>query len=53
MLWERDGKIVAHIKGTVLLMTNGSDRVTTSPLQEYKSDKTIEVRCMGSNWRAA
>lgn len=44
VLWEREGEVVAHIKGTVLLMKNGSDRVTTAPLQEFKSEKAIEVR---------
>ena len=33
VLWEKDGEIVAHIKGTVLLLPNGSDRITTCPLQ--------------------
>jgi hypothetical protein len=42
VLWEKEGEAVAHIKGTVLLMKNGSDRVTLSPLQEHKSEKVVE-----------
>jgi hypothetical protein len=44
VLWEKEGETVVHLKGTVLLMPNGSDRVTTAPLQAHKSDKVIEVR---------
>lgn len=44
VLWEKDGEMVAHIKGTVLLMPNGSDRITISPLQRFESSKAIEVR---------
>ena len=44
VLWEKEGGIVAHIKGTVLLMPNGSDRITTAPLQEVQSDKRVEAR---------
>lgn len=36
------GDLVAHIKFTVLLMPNGSDRVTSHPLQELKPTKTID-----------
>lgn len=36
------GDLVAHIKFTVLLMPNGSDRVTGHPLQELKPDKVLE-----------
>lgn len=36
------GDYVAHIKFTVLLMPNGSDRVTSHPLQELQPTKTIE-----------
>lgn len=43
VLWEKDGELVAHIKSTVLLMRNGSDRITTSPLQSLQPTKTIEV----------
>lgn len=36
------GDLVAHIKFTVLLMPNGSDRITSHALQELKPTKTIE-----------
>ena len=44
VLWEKEGELVAHVKGTVLLMKNGSDRITPSVLQELKPDKNIDVR---------
>lgn len=37
VLQEKPGDLVAHIKFTVLLMPNGSDRVTGHPLQELES----------------
>ncbi|KAJ8543597.1 hypothetical protein K7X08_006120 [Anisodus acutangulus] len=42
VLHEKPGDLVAHIKFTVLLMPNGSDRVTSHALQELKPTKTIE-----------
>ena len=36
------GDYVAHIKFTVLLMPNGSDRVTSHPLQELQPTKIID-----------
>lgn len=33
------GDLVAHIKFTVLLMPNGSDRITSNPLQELQPTK--------------
>ena len=36
------GDYVAHIKFTVLLMPNGSDRITSHSLQELKPAKTID-----------
>ncbi|KAF3613604.1 Proliferation-associated protein 2G4 [Capsicum annuum] len=42
VLHEKPGDLVAHIKFTVLLMPNGSDRVTSHSLQELKRTKTIE-----------
>lgn len=33
--------LLLQIKGTVLLMPNGSDLVTTAPLQTIKSDKKV------------
>lgn len=42
VLHEKPGDLVAHIKFTVLLMPNGSDRITTHPLQELQPTKTID-----------
>lgn len=42
VLHEKPGDFVAHIKFTVLLMPNGSDRVTSHPLQELQPTKTID-----------
>lgn len=42
VMWEKAGDLVAQVKGTVLLMPNGSDRVTTAPHQAVQSDKSIE-----------
>ncbi|PPE02390.1 hypothetical protein GOBAR_AA39726 [Gossypium barbadense] len=42
VLYEKPGDYVAHIKFTVLLMPNGSDRITSHPLQELQSTKTID-----------
>ena len=36
------GDLVAHIKFTVLLMPNGSDRITSVPLQPLQSSVTVE-----------
>lgn len=36
------GDYVAHIKFTVLLMPNGSDRITSHPLQDLQPSKTID-----------
>lgn len=44
VLWEKEGELVAHIKGTVLLMPNGSDRVTASSLPKCVTNKCIKVR---------
>ena len=52
VLWEKEGEVVAHIKGTVLLMKNGSDRVTAAPLQEVQSEKSVEVRRRPHAWRS-
>lgn len=43
VLWEKEGELVAHIKGTVLLMPNGSDRVTLTPLPAFVTERSIEV----------
>ncbi|KAK4268569.1 hypothetical protein QN277_025206 [Acacia crassicarpa] len=42
VLHEKPGDYVAHIKFTVLLMPNGSDRITSHPLQELQPTKTID-----------
>lgn len=36
------GELVAHFKATVLLMPNGSDRITNAPLQKLESEKVIQ-----------
>ena len=33
---------MAHFKATVLLMPNGSDRITSAPLQRVESEKAVE-----------
>ncbi|PPR86554.1 hypothetical protein GOBAR_AA34133 [Gossypium barbadense] len=42
VLYEKPGDYVAHIKFTVLLMPNGSDRITSHPLQELQPTKMID-----------
>lgn len=42
MFYGLTGDYVAHIKFTVLLMPNGSDRITSHALQEVQSTKTID-----------
>ncbi|KAL6528596.1 ERBB-3 BINDING PROTEIN 1 [Orobanche minor] len=42
VLHEKPGELVAHIKFTVLLMPNGSDRITCHPLQQLLPTKTID-----------
>ncbi|KAL2902090.1 ERBB-3 BINDING PROTEIN 1 [Bienertia sinuspersici] len=42
VLHEKPGDYVAHTKFTVLLMPNGSDRVTSHPLQELQPTKTVD-----------
>lgn len=42
VLHERAGERVAQLKTTVLLMPNGSDRITQAPLQAFESEKKIE-----------
>ena len=36
------GDFVAHVKFTVLLMPNGSDKITGLPLQEFQTSKVLE-----------
>ncbi|XP_011019082.1 PREDICTED: proliferation-associated protein 2G4-like [Populus euphratica] len=42
VLHEKPGDYVAHIKFTLLLMPNGSDRITSHSLQELQPSKTID-----------
>ncbi|KAI5584573.1 hypothetical protein BDE02_06G090500 [Populus trichocarpa] len=42
VLHEKPGDYVAHIKFTVLLMPNGSDRITSHSLQELQPSRTID-----------
>eukprot|EP00878_Enallax_costatus_P000747 GHUV01000864.1.p1 GENE.GHUV01000864.1~~GHUV01000864.1.p1 ORF type:complete len:391 (+),score=130.92 GHUV01000864.1:106-1278(+) len=42
VLHEKQGDLVAQIKGTVLLMPNGSDKITNAPEQKVETDKKIE-----------
>jgi methionine aminopeptidase len=42
VLHEKQSALVAQFKATVLLMPNGSDRITSAPLQELNSDKTVK-----------
>ncbi|KAI4374208.1 hypothetical protein MLD38_012225 [Melastoma candidum] len=42
VLHEKPGDLVAQIKFTVLLMPNGSDRITSHPLQQLNPTKTID-----------
>ncbi len=41
VLHEKAGEVVAQVKGTVLLMANGSDKITTAPQQPVTSDKAV------------
>ncbi|GMH35467.1 hypothetical protein BSKO_03335 [Bryopsis sp. KO-2023] len=42
VLYERSEALVAQVKGTVLLMPNGSDVITEAPQQPVKSEKVLE-----------
>ncbi|KAJ0567569.1 putative methionyl aminopeptidase [Helianthus annuus] len=42
VLHEKPGDFVAQIKFTVLLMPNGSDRITSHTLQELQPTKTVD-----------
>ena len=41
-LHEKEGEFVAHLKFTLLLMPNGTDKVTGIDLQPYKSECVLE-----------
>ncbi|KAK4478442.1 hypothetical protein RD792_013917 [Penstemon davidsonii] len=42
VLHEKPGDLVAHIKFTVLLMPNGSDRITSHSIQELQPTKIVD-----------
>lgn len=42
VLWDRDGSLVAQVKGTVLLLPNGTDRITTGQAQAV--DSQVEIK---------
>ncbi|KAK3007018.1 hypothetical protein RJ639_016215 [Escallonia herrerae] len=53
VLYEKPGSdLVAHIKFTVLLMPNGSDRITSHPLQELNPTKTTAGDAEIKSWLA-
>ncbi|KAJ3682841.1 hypothetical protein LUZ60_013068 [Juncus effusus] len=52
VLHEKPGDLVAHIKFTVLLMPNGSDRITSHPLQEIQPAKSVEGNTEIKAWLA-
>ncbi|KAH7667578.1 Peptidase M24 methionine aminopeptidase protein [Dioscorea alata] len=52
VLHEKPGDLVAHIKFTVLLMPNGSDRITSHSLQQLQSTKTIDDDAEIKAWLA-
>lgn len=41
VLHEKPGELVAQAKATVLLMPNGSDRITSVPAQSLDSNKQV------------
>jgi curved DNA binding protein len=41
VMYEKQGDLVAQFKGTILMTPNGSDRITTAPLQKVESDKEV------------
>ena len=41
VLHEKAGEVVAQAKATVLLMPNGSDRITPAQPQNVKSEKQV------------
>ncbi|KAI3833744.1 hypothetical protein MKX03_004079, partial [Papaver bracteatum] len=52
VLHEKPGDFVSQIKFTVLLMPNGSDRITSHALQELQSTKTIDDDAEIKGWLA-
>jgi curved DNA binding protein len=52
VLHEKPGDLLAHIKFTVLLMPNGSDRVTSHPIQQLQPTKSIDDNAEIKAWLA-
>ncbi|PKU79637.1 ERBB-3 BINDING PROTEIN 1 [Dendrobium catenatum] len=52
VLHEKPGDLVAHIKFTVLLMPNGSDRITSHPVQQLQPTKGIDNDSEIKTWLA-
>ncbi|KAI3988971.1 hypothetical protein MKX01_016542 [Papaver californicum] len=52
VLHEKPGDFVAHIKFTVLLMPNGSDRITSHALQELQPAKSLDEEPEIKAWLA-
>ncbi|KAF6170383.1 hypothetical protein GIB67_014313 [Kingdonia uniflora] len=52
VLHEKSGDLVAHIKFTVLLMPNGSDRITSHSLQDLQPTKGIDSETEIKAWLA-
>ncbi|KAI3974532.1 hypothetical protein MKX01_020304 [Papaver californicum] len=52
VLHEKPGDFVAHIKFTVLLMPNGSDRITSHALQELQPTKSLDEEPEIKAWLA-
>eukprot|EP00898_Chlorokybus_atmophyticus_P004101 jgi/Chlat1/4692/Chrsp3S05623 len=42
VLYEKQGEVVVHLKSTVLLMPNGSDKVTGQALQPFKTEIAVD-----------
>lgn len=47
VLHEKPGEVVAQIKGTVLLMPNGSSIITSAPRQTVTTEKKVRGRRVG------
>jgi methionine aminopeptidase len=43
VLYEKEGVMVAQVKGTVLLLPNGSDRITSGQMQAVQSNIEMSV----------
>lgn len=49
VMHEKASNLVAQFKATVLLMPNGSDRVTNAQLQQFQSEKQVPSRFSSLN----